>query len=482
MQYRINSLPAALSLEVSPLNEGADPEDYELSATTFEIPAEQGATGTAAISLTALQDTRIAEGDEAVELRLVPPAGIRAELDGNLEVTIADAGASPCSGVRVVATPVEPVPNSRDYLRTTLELARDAEAGAVWLDWGGPYYNGEYCDDDDCREWWEKSSPILEVNLVEWRMESSPGGTSDLLDIEWDDSNTLRFGFRSSDGGCEGDPTVACTAAGCEVEPVARSQANRRPPLGAPASPPGGGPSDRHAARRAANRVGPHPRDDAPAGTACLTSAWRRQFRPLRFDFSTKRLQVGRIRPDLRLNMVEDLPMNEPIAKSENHVPTPLAHVPGQPYTQAQDAQERPMTGSETERLAGRGEPLTRTERLLITMFVTMFATMIAAGALAFTTLSGQLLDMQGEIGDLRAEMHEEIGNLSERMARVEERLTRVEEQVARVEERLTRVEEQVARVEERLTGVEERLTGVEGRLTGVESSIRTHHGPPAGP
>ena len=34
------------------------------------------------------------------------------------------------------------------------------------------------------------------------------------------------------------------------------------------------------------------------------------------------------------------------------------------------------MTGSETERLAQRGEPLTRAERLLITMFVTMFATL----------------------------------------------------------------------------------------------------------
>ena len=28
-------------------------------------------------------------------------------------------------------------------------------------------------------------------------------------------------------------------------------------------------------------------------------------------------------------------------------------------------------------------------------MFVTMFATLVAAGALAFTTLSGQLVDMQ---------------------------------------------------------------------------------------
>ena len=119
------------------------------------------------------------------------------------------------------------------------------------------------------------------------------------------------------------------------------------------------------------------------------------------------------------------------------------------------------MTGRETEHSTGRGEPLTRTERLLVTMFVTMFATMVAAGALGFTTLSGQLLDMRQQIGALRTEMHEEIGELSERMARVEERLTRVEE---------------------RLTGIEERMAHVEERLTGIDSFIRTHHGPPAGP
>ena len=112
--------------------------------------------------------------------------------------------------------------------------------------------------------------------------------------------------------------------------------------------------------------------------------------------------------------------MNERITKPETDAPTPLAHVPGQPYTRARDAQGRPMTGKETERRTGRGEPLTRTERLLVTMFVTIFATMIAAGALAFTTLSGQLLDMQKQIGGLRVEMHEEIGELSERMTRIE--------------------------------------------------------------
>ena len=100
------------------------------------------------------------------------------------------------------------------------------------------------------------------------------------------------------------------------------------------------------------------------------------------------------------------------------------------------------MTSAEPGPNAGPGgrshDPLTRSERLLVTVFVTMFGTMLAAGALGFTTLSGQLLDMQEqigalqketstqlldmqrEIGGLRAEMHEEIGELSERMTRIE--------------------------------------------------------------
>ena len=48
--------------------------------------------------------------------------------------------------------------------------------------------------------------------------------------------------------------------------------------------------------------------------------------------------------------------------------------------------------------------------RVLVTVCVTMFGTMLAAGALGFTTLSGQLLDVQERIGD----MQEEIGGRRE--------------------------------------------------------------------
>ena len=218
VRYRINSLSAPLSLAVSPLPLEAVPEDYELSATTFDIPAGQNVTGTASISLAALVDNQIAEGEEIVGLRLVPPGGIRAQLGENLHVTIADVGASPCAGVQVVATRIESLETTR-YRRMSLELTHKTAAGAVWFDWGGPYLYGENCDDDECRMFWEENrSRTLEVNLVEWRMETSADGTSDVLDIEWNGSTTLRFGFRSAGGACEGQSTVACTAAGCELD------------------------------------------------------------------------------------------------------------------------------------------------------------------------------------------------------------------------------------------------------------------------
>ena len=108
---------------------------------------------------------------------------------------------------------------------------------------------------------------------------------------------------------------------------------------------------------------------------------------------------------------------------------------PDRPYTAPSDGKGVWMKGAPREGFAARSalsrEPLTRTERLLVTMFVTMFAAMLGAGALGFTAISGQLLDMQEQIGELRTEMqeqigelrmemHDEIGELSERMARVE--------------------------------------------------------------
>ena len=217
IRWEAPDLANPLELEASPLGMTAEADDYELPTNTVTVPAGGATTGAATLSLTAVSDRQIAEGDEMLALRLVPPAGVAAELGRNLEVTIVDAGASPCFGVQMVATRVESLDAAPAWRRTTLEFTRGAEAGAVWFDWGGPYLHDENCDDEGCRMRWEERTPILEVNLVEWRMESSER-KKDILKVEWFGSKALRFGFHSRDGACEGQPTVVCTAAGCELD------------------------------------------------------------------------------------------------------------------------------------------------------------------------------------------------------------------------------------------------------------------------
>ena len=45
-----------------------------------------------------------------------------------------------------------------------------------------------------------------------------------------------------------------------------------------------------------------------------------------------------------------------------------------------------------------------------------MLAAVLGAGAVGFTTLSGQLLGLQKQVGDLRTEVHAEVGGLRTEM------------------------------------------------------------------
>ncbi|MYA45017.1 MAG: hypothetical protein F4X43_01445 [Acidobacteria bacterium] len=224
-QYRTNTLSTPLSLAVSPLNQGAIPEDYELSGNTFDIPAGQNVTGTAAISLTALVDNQVAEGEEVVALRLEPPEGVRAELGPNLEVRIADVGASPCRGVQVVATPTELIESPRSwngvpgcYRSATLELALERGAQALWIDWEGPFLPDGFwgCGEEPL------PAPIINdkppaFNLAEWTHASLPEGILQTLRVEWPEPGPLTLRFRGVGGACEGSPTLTCAGAGCEL-------------------------------------------------------------------------------------------------------------------------------------------------------------------------------------------------------------------------------------------------------------------------
>jgi hypothetical protein len=217
IRYQVASLASPLRLMVSPLDRNTLPADYELSASGIEIPAGRGTSGTRALSLSALADDDIAEGNEALSLRLVFPAGTQAQLGRDLAVTIADAGGAPCTGIRVRATPITPLGAVPRWVTTSLTVSQDTDAGSVWFEWEGPYLHGEECVDDDCREWWESRSPELEVNLVEWRIESSVSSTDHVLEIDWRRDKTAGLRFHSPEGNCAGEPAVACTETGCEL-------------------------------------------------------------------------------------------------------------------------------------------------------------------------------------------------------------------------------------------------------------------------
>ena len=164
-------------------------------------------------------------------------------------------------------------------------------------------------------------------------------------------------------------------------------------------------------------------------------------------------------------------------------------------YTPSHGAQGGAMTGVEAERRAGsartRREPLAGADRIQVAMFaglVTMFAAVLGAGALGFTAISGQLLDLQKqiggmqteiggmqtgisgmqteigavqtgigelrtEIGELRTEMHEQIGELRTEMhEQIGELRTEMHEQIGNLS---TEMHDEIGELSERMARVE---------------------------
>ena len=141
----------------------------------------------------------------------------------------------------------------------------------------------------------------------------------------------------------------------------------------------------------------------------------------------------------------------------------PLPDRQARSYTPGASEQDRVMTSVEAGRLTRRPavarEPLGRVERLQLAVLAGMFvllAAMLSAGAIAFTSLSGQILGLQEqiggiheEIGGLRAEMHEEIGGLRAEMhgeigglrAEMREEFAGLREEIGELSERMTRIE-----------------------------------------
>ena len=140
---------------------------------------------------------------------------------------------------------------------------------------------------------------------------------------------------------------------------------------------------------------------------------------------------------------------------------------PDRSYTPPSDGKRVLMKGAPREEFAARSalsrEPLTRTERLLITMFVTMFAAMLGAGALGFTAISGQLLDMQEQIGGLRTDMQGQIGELrTDMQEQIGELRMDMHDEIGELRGETRRVLGETREFSERLGELSERMARVE--------------------
>ena len=179
--------------------------------------------------------------------------------------------------------------------------------------------------------------------------------------------------------------------------------------------------------------------------------------------------------------------MNERITKPQHHAPTPVAQAPAQPYTPPQDAPGQPMRGRERENFAGPGgrspDRLTRSDRLLVTVFVTMFGTMLAAGALGFTTLSGQLLDMQRQIGDLQKgtsaqllDMQRQIGDLRTEVGKLSaqllDRMDQLSDRMDQLSDRMDQLSDRMDQLSDRMDQLSDRMDQLSDRVTRIETHL----------
>lgn len=113
---------------------------------------------------------------------------------------------NPCPGVVVRGDP----PQERDSVtRATLLIDWEQQSGGGF-DWGGPYYDDEDEPEDRNR------TPLLEVNVAEWRVETIGGATRHRLEIEWPPFLRAELLFRSDAGRCE-TPRLTCSASACAL-------------------------------------------------------------------------------------------------------------------------------------------------------------------------------------------------------------------------------------------------------------------------
>ena len=232
VRYHVRELAAPVRLEIVAREMRADAEDYELDPSSIEIPAGRQTSGVLPVSLRAVRDGRLSEGAEALTLRLHADDGVSADLGHDLNVVIVEAGASPCAGVTVLAEAPEPLAGDVPWtvltalfgderiIGTTIVMEFGAEAAQTIFDWAGPYRDAPQEGEWWNSRWWRNRwHSVPEFSVASWEVEQAGVATRHSIRIEWpaDTESVLRF--RSTGGGCEGEPRVVCDEDGCVLVP-----------------------------------------------------------------------------------------------------------------------------------------------------------------------------------------------------------------------------------------------------------------------
>ena len=178
-------------------------------------------------------------GDVAISMRRgrivrAPPEAILAQQDAKPPTPITGDGTTPCSGVHIRS--VRPYPAGGPlwhtarvrYLRgdrwfaTSLTMEWSPGSENTVFDWVGSYRAWRWDSEEERAEEFETEglgarSPVLDVNIPDYRIERDGSLVRHTIEIAWPESTEASLRFRSEDNACDGEPMVVCNLAGCEL-------------------------------------------------------------------------------------------------------------------------------------------------------------------------------------------------------------------------------------------------------------------------
>ena len=218
VRYEVRELPGPVLVRLSASHEIASEADYELGVDSLEIPAGQDLAGEASVEVTALADLLFAEDTEVLPLAFAYSGG-PADLGDPVEISILEAGTSPCPGITVIGLPwreeESPDEEVMSMLATTLNFAVAAGGAGVRLEILGPYF--------DLGTYGRIAESVSAFGINRWSVRAESGAIVHELDVNWsgeewfedEAEESLDLAFRG--GACSGDPVASCTSASCEI-------------------------------------------------------------------------------------------------------------------------------------------------------------------------------------------------------------------------------------------------------------------------